>query len=128
MPSSESVLEYLKDQLSEVPDVRFRPMMGEYLLYVRGKLIGGLYDDMLLLKPTAGARSLLPDAPMEKPYGSSSGEGGRGGPEMLFVEDTDDRELLASVVLATADALPEPGKKPRNRKNIPQSNDLENPS
>ncbi len=104
MPSSKSYLAYITDQLSDVPAVSCRPMMGEYLLYVGGKLIGGLYDDRLLLKPTAEARSLLPDARTEKPY--------EGAGDMLLVEDTDDRELLAALVLATAEALPERKKRP----------------
>ena len=124
MPSSKSVLDYLKDQLPDVPDVRFRPMMGEFLLYVGGKLIGGLYDDMLLLKPTDAARSLLPDAPTEKPYGGDDGE--RSGPVMLYVEDPDDRELLTAVVLATARSLPETAKRTSKKKNAVQSYDLEN--
>ena len=92
------------DQLSGVPDVSCRPMMGEYLLYAGGKLIGGLYDDRFLLKPTAAVRAILPDARTEKPY--------EGGGDMLFVEDTDDRELLAALDLAAAKALPERKKRP----------------
>ena len=96
MPSAKSVLDFLLDQLSGVPDVRVRPMMGEYLLCVGGKLVGGLYDDRLLL-------TLLPRAPLEKPY--------EGGADMLLFEDTDDRELLSALVTATAAALPEPKRK-----------------
>ena len=107
MSSSKSYLAYITDQLSEMPDVACRPMMGEYLLYKGGKLIGGLYDDRFLLKPTEAARALLPDARTEKPY--------EGGGDMLLVEDTDDRELLAALVLATAEALPEGKKRPRKK-------------
>ena len=103
MPSSKSYLTYILDQLSDVPDVTVRPMMGEYLLYVGGKLVGGIYDDRLLLKPTEAGRALLPGAPEEKPYD--------GGGDMLFVEDTDEREILAAAVTATAEALPPPGTK-----------------
>ena len=118
MPTSESFLAYIRDQLSDTPGVSCRSMMGEYLLYVGGKLIGGLYDDRLLLKPTEAARSLLPGVRTEKPY-----DGGR---DMLLVEETDDRELLTAVVLAAAEALPEPARRPRKKKNITQSNDPEN--
>lgn len=104
MPSSKSCLVYILDQLSEVPGITCRPMMGEYLLYAGGKLIGGLYDDRLLLKPTEAASSLLPDARLETPY--------EGGGDMLLVEDTDDRELLSALVLTTAEALPERKKRP----------------
>ena len=107
MPSTEHYLTYILDQLSDVPGIAYRPMMGEYLLYFGGKLVGGIYDDRLLLKPTDAARSILPDAPTEKPYD--------GGGDMLLVEDTDDREILASVLLATAEALPPPKPKPKRR-------------
>ena len=103
MPSSKSYLTYILDQLSGVEGVAFRPMMGEFLLYVGGKLVGGIYDDRLLLKPTDAARALLPGAPSEKPYD--------GGGDMLLVEDTDDGEILASVILATAEALPAPKRR-----------------
>ena len=114
MATGKSYLEYIRDQLSDVPEVRFRPMMGEYLLSVSGTLIGGLYDDRLLLKPAETVLALLPDAPREKPY-----EGGR---DMLLVEDTDDRELLAAVLLAAAEA---PENRPHGKKNsrILQSGD-----
>ena len=120
MLSSKSYLVYILDQLSGVPEITCRPMMGEYLLYAGGKLIGGLYDDRLLLKPTDAVRSLLPDARTEKPY-----DGGR---DMLLVEDTDDRELLTAVVLAAAEALPEQTRRSRKKKTDVQSNDRENQS
>jgi len=120
MPTSESFPAYILDQLSDVPGAACRPMMGEYLLYVGGKLIGGLYDDRLLLKPTEAARSLLPDVRTEKPY-----DGGR---DMLLIEDTDDRELLTAVVLATAEALLEQARRSRKKKTDVQSNDRENQS
>ncbi len=105
MASRESYLLFILDQLSELDGVSSRKMMGEYLLYIRGKLVGGIYDDRLLLKPTEAGRALLPGAPLEKPYD--------GGGDMLFVEDTDDRETLAAVVAATAEELPAPGTKKR---------------
>ena len=103
MPSGKSTLAFILDQLSDVPDVRVRPMMGEYLLYTGGKLVGGLYDDRLLFKPTEAGRALLPDAPLEKPYD--------GGADMLLFEDTDEGELLSALVTATAAELPEPKRK-----------------
>ena len=106
MPSSKSFLTYILDQLSDVPGVSFRPMMGEYLLYVGGKLVGGIYDDRLLLKPLPAVRALSPDAPEEKPYDGAG--------DMLLIEDTDDREILASLVTAAAEALPPPKPKAKS--------------
>ena len=106
MPSSQSFLTYILDQLSDVPGVSVRPMMGEYLLYVGGKLVGGIYDDRLLLKPLPAVRALSPEAPAEKPYDGAG--------DMLLIEDTDDREILASLVTAAAEALPPPKPKARS--------------
>lgn len=84
-------------------DVSHRAMMGEYILYVQGKVFGGIYDNRFLIKPTKSAREMLPDAPMELPY--------EGAKEMLLVEELDDRALLTQVVTAMADELPLPKKK-----------------
>ncbi len=109
MASGKDYLEFVLDQLSELEGVSHRAMMGEYILYCRGKIFGGIYDDRLLVKPVASARRLLPDAPMELPY-----EGGR---EMLLVEDLDDREFLAKLIEAMIDELPNPKPKKRTRRN-----------
>ena len=86
MPSSREYLTFVLDQLSGLKDVTHRAMMGEYLLYVRGRVVGGIYDDRLLVKPTPAALSLLPDAPRELPY--------PGAKEMLLVEDVDNGDFL----------------------------------
>ena len=99
MASTKEYLTYILEQLSGLDDVRYRAMMGEYILYYRGKVVGGVYDNRLLLKSTPSARALLPDAPMELPY--------EGAKAMLLV-DADDRELLASVLTAMVDELPAP--------------------
>ena len=93
MASDRGFLDYILGQLSG-PDLRYRPMMGEYLLYYQGTLVGGIYDDRLLVKPTPSAKSLLPEAPFALPY--------EGAKEMLLVEETDDRELLAALLNAVA--------------------------
>ena len=80
-------------------------MMGEYVLYVQGKVFGGVYDDRLLVKPVKAATALMPDAPMELPY--------EGAKPMLLVENVDDRDFLASLLPAMADELPEPKKRKR---------------
>ena len=90
MASSKEYLEYVLEQLSEVEDLRYRPMMGEYLVYCRGKLVGGVYDDRLLVKPTKSACALLPDAPREEPY--------PGAKPMLLVTETDNKPLLRELL------------------------------
>ncbi|MBR4727043.1 MAG: TfoX/Sxy family protein [Clostridia bacterium] len=103
MPASKDYLAYILDQLSDLPGVESRAMMGEYLLYYQGKLIGGLYDNRFLIKPVPPALALLPDAPLEPPY--------PGAKPMALVEETDDRALLQTLVRAVADALPAPKKR-----------------
>ena len=90
MASSKEYLEYVLEQLSEVEGLRYRPMMGEYLIYCRGKLVGGVYDDRLLVKPTKSACALLPDAPREEPY--------PGAKPMLLVTETDNEPLLRELL------------------------------
>ncbi len=105
MASSKQYLEYIMDQLSPSCDVSYRAMMGEYVIYCQGKVVGGIYDDRFLVKPTKSAKRLLPDAPLELPY--------EGAKEMLLVEETDDRDLLCFLLNAMAGELPEPRKKGR---------------
>ena len=103
MPSSKSYLQFILDQLSELEGITFRAMMGEYILYNRGKIVGGIYDDRLLVKPTKSARALLPDAVLEAPYD--------GAKEMLLVDAVDDRQALAALFNALYDDLPASPKK-----------------
>ncbi len=107
MASSKSYLDFIQDQLSDLDGVTWRAMMGEYILYYRGKIVGGIYDDRLLVKPTASARRLMPDAPHERPY--------EGAKDMLLVDNIDSREFLKELLDAVFDELPEPKlrKKPR---------------
>ena len=102
MASSKAYLDFILEQISLPDDVVCRPMMGEYILYYRGKIVGGIYDDRLLVKPTPAAERCLPNAPREKPY--------EGAKEMLLVEDVDDRAALAALLEAMVEELPE-GKK-----------------
>ena len=105
MASSREYLEYVLEQLSEIGDISYRTMMGEYIFYYRGRVAGGIYDDRFLVKPTASAKRLMPDAPYELPY--------EGGSKMLLVEDIDNRSFLKELFEAIADELPEPKKKKR---------------
>ena len=92
MPSSKEYLTFVLDQLSGLDGVSYRAMMGEYILYFRGRVVGGIYDDRLLVKPTPAALKLLPDAPRELPY--------PGAKEMLLVEDVDNGDFLRELFLA----------------------------
>ena len=103
MASSKEYLEFILEQLSELDDVTYRAMMGEYILYYRGKIIGGIYDDRLLVKPVKSAVDLIPDATFELPY--------EGAKEMLLVDDVDNRDFLAKLFNAMYDELPLPKKK-----------------
>jgi len=103
MASSKGYLEFILEQLAPLGDVTSRAMMGEYILYYRGKIVGGIYDDRLLVKPTPAAERCLPNAPREKPY--------EGAKEMLLVEDVDDRAALAALLEAMVEELPEGRKR-----------------
>ena len=103
MASSKEYLEYILDQLSGLEEVSYRAMMSEYILYCRGKVVGGIYDDRLLIKPTKSALAMVPEAKMELPY--------EGAKEMILVEDVDDSEFLQDLVRAVCDDLPAPKKK-----------------
>ena len=100
MASSKEYLDFILDQLSDTDGISSRPMMGEYLLYCRGKLFGGIYDDRFLVKATNAAIEKMPDAEREIPY--------EGAKEMLLVDNVDDRDFLKGLVLAMAEELPEP--------------------
>lgn len=103
MASSKSYLEYILEQLSALDDISFKAMMGEYIIYYRGKIAGGIYDDRFLVKRTEESERLMPDAPRELPYD--------GAKEMLLVEETDDREFLCSLFEAMYEELPSPRKR-----------------
>lgn len=103
MASQKEYLDFVLEQLSELNDISFRAMMGEYILYYQGKIIGGIYDDRFLVKPTNSAKSLMPDARLELPY--------EGAKAMLLVENLDNREFLNELLNAMIDELPAPKKK-----------------
>ena len=105
MSSTNQYLEFVLDLLGELDDVAHRKMMGEYILYCRGKVIGGIYDDRFLLKVTPASSRLLPEAPRAIPY--------EGAKEMLLAE-VEDRDVLRDVVDAMWEELPAPKK--RNKK------------
>ena len=103
MASDREYLEFVLDQLSSLEGISFKPMMGEYILYYQGRIAGGIYDNRFLVKPTASARRLMPDAPLEKPY--------EGAKEMLLVDNIDNRAFLGELLTAMLGELPLPKKK-----------------
>ena len=103
MASSKEYLEFIMEQLSDFEDISYRAMMGEYIIYYRGKIIGGIYDDRFLVKPVKSAMAMIPDAGMELPY--------EGAKEMILIDDVDDREFLSELLEAIYDELPAPRKK-----------------
>ena len=102
MASSKEYLEFILEQLSDLNGISYSAMMGEYVIYYQGKVIGGIYDDRFLVKPTDSARRLLPNAIFELPY--------QGANEMILA-DVDNRDLLNRLIPAIADELPMPKKK-----------------
>ena len=86
MTSSKDYLEYVLEQLSHLDDISHRAMMGEYIIYYRGKIIGGIYDDRFLIKPVKSAMEMMPDAEMELPYD--------GAKEMILVDDLENKAFL----------------------------------
>ena len=96
MASSKEYFEFVKEQLGELDGVSYRAMMGEYIIYYQGKVVGGIYDNRFLLKPTESAKRLMPDAPEELPYE---------GAKKMLLADADDKELINKVIPAIAKEL-----------------------
>lgn len=103
MASSKEYLNFILEQLSELEDVSYRTMMGEYIIYYRSKVVGGIYDDRFLVKPTRSAVAMMPNADMELPY--------EGAKEMLLVDDVENKEFLRDLLDAMYEELPAPKKK-----------------
>ena len=103
MASSKEYLHFILEQLSNWGDISYRPMMGEFILYYRGKIIGGIYDNRLLVKKTRSASELMPAAICGLPY--------EGAKEMLLVDEVDSKEFLTKLFKAMYDELPSPKRK-----------------
>ena len=106
MASSKEYLHFILEQLSDLDDVSYRPMMGEFILYYRGKIVGGIYDDRLLVKKTRSALELMPEAICVLPY--------EGAKEMLLVDEVDSKAFLAKLFEAMYNELPLPKQKRKN--------------
>ena len=88
MASSKDYLEFVLDQLSSLEEITYKAMMGEYIIYYKGKIVGGIYDDRFLIKQTDTSKRILSDAPLELPYE---------GAKPMFVVDPENRELLETL-------------------------------
>ena len=100
MASSKEYLDFILEKLSELDNISYRAMMSEYIIYYRGKIIGGIYDNRFLVKPVKSAMVLMPDADKQPPY--------QGGKEMLLVDNVDSSSFLCALVQAMYDELPAP--------------------
>ena len=110
MASSKTYLEFILDQLSELEEITYRAMMGEFILYYRGRIVGGIYDDRLLVKPVKAAIEAMPNAMYASPYA--------GAKEMLLVDAVDNQSFLTNLFRAMYPELPAP--KPQKRKTPPR--------
>ena len=106
MASSKEYLEFILGQLSELDEITYRAMMGEFIIYYRDKIVGGIYDDRLLVKPIQASISYMPTAKYELPY--------EGAKEMLLVDEVDNKEFLTELFNAMYEELPAP--KPKKKK------------
>ena len=103
MASSKEYLEFVLEQLSLLDEITYKAMMGEYIIYYRGRIAGGIYDDRFLVKPTKSAVAMMPDADLELPY--------EGAKEMLMVDSIDDKKFLKELFEAMYPELPAPKKR-----------------
>ena len=103
MASSKEYLDFILEQLSELDEITYRGMMGEYIIYYRGKVVGGIYDDRFLVKNIKAAADLMPEATLELPYD--------GAKEMLLVDDVENKGFLRDLLEAMYNELPAPKKK-----------------
>ena len=103
MASSKEYLSFILEQLSGLDEITYKAMMGEFIIYYRGKIVGGIYDDRFLVKPVKAAKDMMPEADMELPY--------EGAKEMLLVDNVDNRDFLQELLNAMYDELPAPKKK-----------------
>ena len=103
MASGREYLDFILEQLSGLENIAYRAMMGEFILYYRGKSVGGIYDDRFLVKPTKSSMTMMPNAESELPY--------EGAKEMLLVDNVDNREFLTELLTAMYEELPDLKKK-----------------
>ena len=98
MASSKSYLDFILEQLSLLDDIQYRPMMGEFIIYYKDKIVGGIYDDRFLVKPTKSAIEMMPDAEYAIPYD--------GAKQMLLVDKVEDKDFLKDLLDSMLSELP----------------------
>ena len=98
--SSKVYLDFILEQLSELTDITYKSMIGEYIIYYQEKIVGGIYDDRFLVKPVKSAMKFMPNADYELPY--------EGAKEMLLVDDVDNKDFLAALFNSMYEELPAP--------------------
>ena len=103
MASSKDYLDFILEQLSDPEDITYKTMMGEYIIYYRGKVIGGIYDDRFLVKPVKSALEMMPEACLELPY--------EGAEEMILVDNVENKDFLRNLMESMYEELPVPKKK-----------------
>lgn len=103
MASSKEYLDFILEQLSELDGITWRAMMGEYIIYYQGRIVGGIYDDRFLVKPTKSAKAMMPNADFELPY--------EGAKQMLLVDNVENKEFLKELLEAMYEELPVSKKK-----------------
>ncbi len=103
MASTKEYLDFILEQLSELDEITYRAMMGEYIIYYRGKVVGGIYDDRFLVKPVKSALAMMPEADLELPY--------EGSKEMLLVDNVENKDFLRDLLEAMYGELPAVKKK-----------------
>lgn len=98
MASTKNYLNFIVDQLSEL-NISYKQMMGEYILYYKGRIFGGIYDDRFLVKLVKSATNMMPHAKLEKPY--------KGAKDMILVDNVENRDFLKELITKMYDELPE---------------------
>ena len=106
MASRKEYLDFILEQLSDLGEISYKSMMGEYIIYYRGKIVGGIYDDRFLVKPVKSAIAYMQNLKYELPYD--------GAKKMLLVDDVDNKEFLTSLFNSMYNELPAP--KPKKKK------------
>ena len=91
MASSKEYRDYIIEELNLLDDITYKPMMGEYLLYYKRILFGGIYDDRLLVKITDS----------NKKYNMKESIPYKGAKPMYLVSDVDNKELLKDIIIDT---------------------------
>lgn len=116
MATSKEYLGFILEQLSDLGDVAHRAMMGEYVLYYRGKVIGGIYNNRFLIKAVPSALSYMRNVTYELPY--------EGGKPMLLVDDVTDKPYLTGLLQAIYDELPQPAPKKKRKMPLLPANEM----